>query len=1159
MLERILSLLKRERQPAAAATPAAAGPFYTGWAMEAYPEMSTSEMRAIVRRQKEQGCNVVWIGHNNPGVVDQHKVEPGLSYAVYRAYTDSAHPHHNQAQAMVQAQHRLLTACRAEGMPVVFPVGYQIQMGETWEQAHRGDLTTDYDNQPLNIGGHSASLFSAAYQTDIRTYYQWAYQQFVVPYRDIIMMVNLSDEPQGADYSVHADEVFRQRQGYGMREVGADWERLQVLGAFQARYTVEYATWSANLWQVIAPGVRTTMSFCGHQARYAHFLPEIEPLFSDTPANFTVTFDAYPRDGLYTDSITDSDITGLFILARALGRYSARYNRPLWLWSTANSWGLGQASQDKADIADAAANALYLAQLVAQAGGHLEGIAFWNYNIKQQGLYNDTNPIVYNPDEMFHRVSGAGLWAQAATTSGSEPVRVLIFAPAAYTYEIIGSTKTWRHVFSNYRFWDLNALARNDVNSDLTQHLTADKLEEIATVLLLPYGPRHLSDEELSLLRTFLAGGGTVVAKRSLADLLVSALPNPQTATVTPYLTRTTSSDGGVLYSSDHDVERIFSDTYRGELDGFWREVLGINKLHEGYVVASEDHVLLYNIAGRPVTFDVDVPFSYRGSRYHRDGSPAAELRGTSALRTTLEHHEYAWLERAEEPPRQSFRGEYYDNVSLSGSPAFIREEATIDFDWGEGSPGAGLDVDLFSVRWVGRWTFAQAGRYRFHTLTDDGVRLWVDGQLIIDDWHDHPATERTGDILLSAGEHEIRMEYYENRGFAVAKLWCELEPQVEGFRGEYFDNPHLSGTPALVRDDVAIDFDWGEGRPAAALFSDRFSVRWTGRQPFEAGTYRFHTLTDDGVRLWVDSQLIIDDWHDHPARERTADVTLTAGEHDIKMEYYENGGFAVAKLWWELEPQVEGFHGEYFNNTDLMGPPAFTREEAAIDFDWGTGSPGASLGADHFSVRWTGKATFAADTYIFFTLTDDGVRLWVDGQLVIDDWSEHAATHSSADVTLSAGQHEIKMEYYEKTGLALAKLWWVRRDRVETFRGEYFNNPTLSGSPALVHDDEVIDFNWGAGSPAPEISSDQFSVRWTGKRTFEAGTYRFHALTDDGVRVWVDGWLIIDQWHDHPPSHYQAEMHLSAAQHDIKVEHYERGGGAVAKFWWGRVAPNVP
>jgi hypothetical protein len=1154
VLER-MSLLKRERQSTttAAVAAVATGPFYTGWAMEAYPEMSASEMRAIVRRQKEQGCNVVWIGHNNPGVVDQHKVEPGLSYAIYRAYTDSTHPRHDQSQAMVQAQHRLLTACRAEGMPVVFPVGYQIQMGETWEQAHLGDLTTDYNGQALNIGGHNASLFSPAYQTDIRTYYRWAYQQFVVPYRDIILMVNLSDEPQGGDYSVHADGVFRQRHGYGMREVGADRERLQALGAFQTRYIVEYAIWSANLWQVIAPGVRTTMSFCGHLARYAHFLPEIEPLFSDTPANFTVTFDAYPRDGFYTDSITDSDITGLFILARALGRYSARYNHPLWLWSTANSWGLGQASHDKADIADAAANALYLAQLVAQAGGHLEGITFWNYNVKQQGLYNDTNPIVYDPDEMFHHVSGAGLWARAAMASGSEPVRVLIFAPAAHTYEAIGSTKTWLHVFSNYRLWDLNALARNDVTSDLTPHLTADKLEGIATILLLAYSPHHLSEDELSLLRTFLAGGGTVVAKRPVADLLVSALPNPQAATVTPYLTRITFSEGGILYSSDHDVERIFSDTYRGELGGFWREVLGINKLQEGYVVASQDHVLLYNISGRPATFDVDAPFAYWGSRYHRNGSPAAELRGTSALRTTLEHHEYAWLKRAEEPPHQSFRGEYYNNISLGGSPAFIRDEATIDFDWGQGSPGAGLGVDLFSVRWVGRWTFVQAGRYRFHTLTDDGVRLWVDGQLLIDDWHDHPATERTGDILLSAGEHEIRMEYYENRGFAVAKLWWELMPQVEGFRGEYFDNPHLSGTPAFVRDDAAIDFDWGKGAPAARIFSDRFSVRWTGRQPFETRTYRFHTLTDDGVRLWVDGQLVIDDWHDHPALERTADAPLTAGEHDIKMEYYENGGFAVAKLWWELEPQVEGFHGEYFNNTDLVGTPAFTREEAIIDFDWGLGSPGVSLGADHFSVRWTGRATFAADTYRFFTLTDDGVRLWVDGLLLMDDWHDHPATHRSADITLSAGQHDIKMEYYEKTGLALAKLWWVRRDRVETFRGEYFNNPTLSGPPTLVRDDEVIDFNWGAGSPAPEISSDQFSVRWTGKRNFEAGTYRFHALTDDGVRVWVDGRLIIDQWHDHPPSHYQAEMHLVAGQHDIQVEYYERGGGAVAKFWWGR------
>jgi len=90
------------------------------------------------------------------------------------------------------------------------------------------------------------------------------------------------ESAEGADYSVHADEVLRQRHGYGMRKVGADRERLQALGAFQARYIVEYAIWSANLWQVIAPGVRTTMSFCGPRRATLTSCPGSSP-FSAAP------------------------------------------------------------------------------------------------------------------------------------------------------------------------------------------------------------------------------------------------------------------------------------------------------------------------------------------------------------------------------------------------------------------------------------------------------------------------------------------------------------------------------------------------------------------------------------------------------------------------------------------------------------------------------------------------------------------------------------------------------------------------------------------------------------------------------------------------------------------------------------------------------------
>ena len=640
---------------------------YTGWGTEAYPELGWEEMRAIIGRQKERGNNVVLIGHNNPGEVDIYKAEPGLSYAVYRAYIDPWNPLHDEAEAMVEAQYRMLRVCREKGMKVIFPIGYQIQMGEQWNAEHPQDLRTDYSGNPLNIGGQSASFYSPAYQVDIRNYYQWVNANFVQPFKDIILMINLADEPQGADYSSHANAVFTSRYGYSFWEVGNDPQRWRQLGEFQANYIVEYATWSANEWQKIDPEIMTTMSFCGMLARYGYYMPDIEPLFRDTPSNFAITFDAYPRDGYYTDPITEGDLTSLFILIRSLGHYSKVYDKPLWLWSTANSWGLGQDGPDKADIADAVANIYYLAQLATQTGGELQGINFWNYNVKGQGLYNDTNPIVYDPDEMFERVSAAGSSAREIMVAEPSPVSVLLFAPSSYPYELIGKTRSWLHLtrlardlptlrqlisqsILNYKFWQLNALARNNVNSVISTHLTWANLEGMETVLVLAPSLAYVSSEELALLYDFYEQGGEVVARADIAEALKAQMKDPRSVAVTSYLERITSSESkGAIYSTSFDVESLFVDDRQGELAGFWKDVLGIEKLNRGYFVQGDGHTLLYSIDPNPVTFDVDIPFAYEGAKYDRHGRQVSELSGSDALVVALGHHEYARVYRVSE------------------------------------------------------------------------------------------------------------------------------------------------------------------------------------------------------------------------------------------------------------------------------------------------------------------------------------------------------------------------------------------------------------------------------------------------------------------------------------------------------------------------------
>jgi len=120
-----------------------------------------------------------------------------------------------------------------------------------------------------------------------------------------------------------------------------------------------------------------------------------------------------------------------------------------------------------------------------------------------------------------------------------------------------------------------------------------------------------------------------------------------------------------------------------------------------------------------------------------------------------------------------------------------------------------------------------------------------------------------------------------------------------------------------------------------------------------------------------------------------------------------------------------------------------------------------------------------------------------------------------------------------------------------EVFHAEYFPNMELEGEPALTRDEEKIDHFWGEGSPGPPIPADYFSARWKGQVTFKAGEHNFHALVDDGFRLWVGGALIIEAWKPQSPTRYNATVTLPAGEHEIVAEFYEAAGGATCKVWW--------
>lgn len=158
------------------------------------------------------------------------------------------------------------------------------------------------------------------------------------------------------------------------------------------------------------------------------------------------------------------------------------------------------------------------------------------------------------------------------------------------------------------------------------------------------------------------------------------------------------------------------------------------------------------------------------------------------------------------------------------------------------------------------------------------------------------------------------------------------------GWRGEYFNNRTLTGAPVLTRQDGEINFNWDTNAPDAVVPRDSFSVRWTGLlQVDTTQDYTFITATDDGVRLWVDDQLIIDKWVNQGRVEHTATIPLAAGvRYLVRMEYFDNTSRAVAELHWQAAgmPRAIIPAGRVFEGGDSA--PAITSPTSAIALQGG-------------------------------------------------------------------------------------------------------------------------------------------------------------------------------------------------------------------------------
>ncbi|MBX3016163.1 MAG: hypothetical protein KF832_31870 [Caldilineaceae bacterium] len=307
----------------------------------------------------------------------------------------------------------------------------------------------------------------------------------------------------------------------------------------------------------------------------------------------------------------------------------------------------------------------------------------------------------------------------------------------------------------------------------------------------------------------------------------------------------------------------------------------------------------------------------------------------------------------------------------------------------------------------------------------NDGVTGWIDRRLVdvSGDTSSLPITEPTIIVVITPSPSPTPT------ATALPATATPAPPPSAAWRASYFANRNLQGTPVAVQEVAAINFNWSATPPVAQVPADEFSVRFERMINFSSGFYRFTFSADDGVRFWIDDELVIDEWHGAENRTYTAGRNLQ-GDHTLRIDYYEANGLASLRFLIEFATAFPEWEATYFNGVTLSGSPVFGQMEARLpnplDYDWGASSPLPDrLAADNWSARWVGQFRFNYATYVFRAIADDGVRVYLNDQLILDGWEDGYHDISNRFYAVGAGIHTVRIEYYERTGNAAVRVWW--------------------------------------------------------------------------------------------------------------------------------------
>ena len=582
----------------------------------------------------------------------------------------------------------------------------------------------------------------------------------------------------------------------------------------------------------------------------------------------------------------------------------------------------------------------------------------------------------------------------------------------------------------------------------------------------------------------------------------------------------------------------------------------------------------------------------------------------------------------------------YYEGGNYSVVPDFstaspIKTGALNNFDLSIANR-----AEIFATNFTGYIDVPADGQYTFYTSSDDGSNLYIDDVQVVDNDGLHGDQEKSGTIGLKAGKHAISVGFFQQAGdkvlrvsYAGAGVSKQVIPSsalyrvstgdgllpavnpsntTNGIDYKYYEASNYSVVPDFagvspVKTGALNNFDL-----SIANKSEIFATNFAGYIDVPAdGQYTFYTSSDDGSNLYIDGVQVVDNDGLHSDQEKSGTIGLKAGKHAISVGFFQQSGDKVLRVSYAgpgltkqaipssalyrvstddgLLPAVNpsnttnGLNYRYFEGSDYPVVPDFAKVSPVKIGTVNNFDLSIAERTEVFAVNFTGYVDVPADgEYTFYTSSDDGSNLYIDGIKVVNNDGLHSEREISGTVGLKAGKHAISVDFFQQSvdkvlqvsyagpGVSKQVIPSSALYRVSTgFSSDDVLLPAVNPSnttnglnyryyESSSNYSVVPDFSRSSPVKTGTVNDFDLSIAkrtWMFAANFagyinvpEDGQYTFYTSSDDGSLLYIDGIKVVDNDGLHSTREKSGNIGLKAGKHAISVDFFQQLGEQILR-----------